>query len=132
MRRKGGYANPTSSLNEDYLAGSVASFTACKKYDQTITIINTSKGYFFYWEQNLQQQLVKKQKGTKRILVVDDEHDTNLTLKVVLEESGFKVDSFKDPLAALRNFKSRRSQECMGLVYTMKLGNLISKLKFVF
>ena len=38
--------------------------------------------------------------------MVDDEYDTNLTLKVVLEESGFKVDSFTDPLAALQNFKT--------------------------
>ena len=96
----------TSSLNEDYLAGSVASFMACKKYDETITVINTSKGYVSYREQNLQQQLVKNNTGEKRILVVDDEYDTNLTLKVVLEESGFKVDSFTDPLVALRDFKS--------------------------
>ena len=106
MCRKGGYTNLTSSLNEDYLTGSVTSFMACKKYDETITVINTSKGNVSYREQNLQQQLVKNNTGEKRILVVDDEYDTNLTLKVVLEESGFKVDSFTDPLAALRNFKS--------------------------
>ena len=106
MCRKGGYPNLTSSLNEDYLAGSVASFMACKKYEETITVINTSKGNVSYREQNLQQQLVKNIIREKRILVVDDEYDTNLTLKVVLEESGFKVDSFTDPLAALRDFKS--------------------------
>jgi len=38
--------------------------------------------------------------------VVDDEYDTNLTLKVALEESGFEVDSYTDPQAALRNFKT--------------------------
>jgi DNA-binding response OmpR family regulator len=43
---------------------------------------------------------------TKNILVVDDEYDTNLTLKVVLEESDFIVDSFTDPQAALRNIKT--------------------------
>jgi two-component system catabolic regulation response regulator CreB len=42
----------------------------------------------------------------KRILVVDDEQDINLTLKFVLEGNNFKVDSFTDPLAALRDFKS--------------------------
>jgi len=104
--RNGGYANLTSSLNEDYLAGIVAFFMACKKYEETITVINTSKGYVSYREQNLRRQLVKNNTGEKRILVVDDEYDTNLTLKVVLEESGFKVDSFTDPLAALRDFKS--------------------------
>jgi DNA-binding response OmpR family regulator len=41
----------------------------------------------------------------KRILIVDDESDVNLTLKMVLEENGFKVDSFTDPLSALENFK---------------------------
>ena len=41
----------------------------------------------------------------KRVLLVDDEPDLNLTLKTVLEENGFKVDSFTDPLSALENFK---------------------------
>ena len=41
----------------------------------------------------------------KRVLLVDDEPDLNLTLKMVLEENGFKVDSFTDPLSALENFK---------------------------
>jgi len=44
----------------------------------------------------------------KRILVVDDEHDINLTLKFVLEGNDFKVDSFTNPLVALQNFKSGR------------------------
>ena len=38
--------------------------------------------------------------------MVDDESDVNLTLKMVLEENGFKVDSFSDPLLALENFKA--------------------------
>ena len=41
-----------------------------------------------------------------RILVVDDEPDVNLTLKVSLEDKGFKVDAFDDPLLALENFKA--------------------------
>ena len=36
--------------------------------------------------------------------MVDDEFDTNFTIKVVLETDNFKVDSFTDPQAALRNF----------------------------
>jgi len=42
----------------------------------------------------------------RRILLVDDEHDINLTLKIVLEGNDFKVDSFTNPLVALQNFKS--------------------------
>ncbi|MCD6036655.1 MAG: putative signal transduction response regulator [Nitrososphaeraceae archaeon] len=41
----------------------------------------------------------------RRVLLVDDEPDLNLTLKMTLEENGFKVDSFTDPLSALENFK---------------------------
>src|SRR5215216_1857089 len=42
-----------------------------------------------------------------RILIVDDEPDINLLLKMVLERvNGFKVDSFIDPESALQYFKS--------------------------
>ena len=41
-----------------------------------------------------------------RILVVDDEPDVNFTLKITLEDKGFKVDAFDDPLLALENFKA--------------------------
>ena len=41
----------------------------------------------------------------KRVLLVDDEPDLNLTLKLTLEENGFRVDSFTDPLSALENFE---------------------------
>lgn len=103
---KGGYTSLSSNLDEDYPAEGIASFIACKKYDETVTVINTSKGNDVYREQHLQRQLVRDNRGTKRILVVDDESDTNITLKVVLEESGFKVDSFTDPQAALLKFKT--------------------------
>lgn len=36
----------------------------------------------------------------KKILIIDDEPDINLSLKVTLEQEGFKVDTFDDPLAA--------------------------------
>jgi len=55
---------------------------------------------------NQNNNLVKNKKGTKRILVVDDEHDISLALKLVLEDSGFEVDVFNNPLTALQNFKS--------------------------
>jgi DNA-binding response OmpR family regulator len=41
-----------------------------------------------------------------RILVVDDEPDIMLTLRIVLENNGFKVDAFTDPILALRNFSA--------------------------
>src|SRR5215467_5076690 len=40
----------------------------------------------------------------KRILVVYDEYDVSLTIMVVSEENGFKVDSFNDASQALENF----------------------------
>jgi CheY-like chemotaxis protein len=103
---KGRYLSLTSSPDEDYLAEGIASFISCNKYEETITSVNTTKGYDAYVEQIAQQQQVKNSKGTKRILVVDDEYDINLTLRLVLEGSAFKVDSFIDPLVALQNFKT--------------------------
>ena len=50
----------------------------------------------------------KEKNNKKKILIVDDETDVCLTLKVVLEGNGFKVDTFVDPTLALENFKSSR------------------------
>ena len=36
--------------------------------------------------------------------MVDAEYDISLTIKMVLEENGFKVDSFNDASQALENF----------------------------
>jgi DNA-binding response OmpR family regulator len=44
--------------------------------------------------------------GIKRILVVDDEYDISLAVKAVLEEKGFKVDSFTDASQALQYFRN--------------------------
>ena len=40
----------------------------------------------------------------KRIIVVDDEPDLISILEVVLEENGFKVETFDDPIAALKSY----------------------------
>jgi DNA-binding response OmpR family regulator len=48
------------------------------------------------------REIMKK----KRILIVDDEPDVNLALRIVLEDNNFIVDSFNDPLRALENFKA--------------------------
>jgi DNA-binding response OmpR family regulator len=51
------------------------------------------------------QQRGKNTQQTKNILVVDDEHDINLTLECILNQSGFKVYSFTNPLIALESVK---------------------------
>jgi DNA-binding response OmpR family regulator len=43
----------------------------------------------------------------KKVLIVDDEPDVNLTLKMVLEDNGFKVDSFTYPFLALESFRKQ-------------------------
>jgi CheY-like chemotaxis protein len=42
----------------------------------------------------------------KRIIVVDDEPDLISILEVVLEENGFKVETFDDPIAALKSYRA--------------------------
>jgi DNA-binding response OmpR family regulator len=44
-------------------------------------------------------------KKNKRVLLVDDEQDITYTVKIVLENNGFLVDSYNDPTLALSNFK---------------------------
>ena len=43
----------------------------------------------------------------KRVLIVDDEPDVNLAIKIVLEENGFQVNTFTDPFLALENFRKK-------------------------
>ena len=42
---------------------------------------------------------------TKRILLIDDEPDITFTIKDILEDNGFQVDSFNDPVLALNYYK---------------------------
>jgi two-component system response regulator ChvI len=42
----------------------------------------------------------------KKILLVDDEKDIIVTLNMVLEEGGYEVDSFTDPILALKKFRA--------------------------
>jgi two-component system, OmpR family, response regulator ChvI len=42
----------------------------------------------------------------KRILLVDDERDITIALRIGLENNGFVVDTFNDPQEALLNFKA--------------------------
>ena len=41
----------------------------------------------------------------RRILSVDDDPDVTLTLKTILENDGYAVDIFNDPIIALDHFK---------------------------
>ena len=59
----------------------------------------------------------------KRVLLLDDEPDLNLTLKITLEENGFKVDSFTDPLLALQNFKEQDGMYDM-IILDIKMPNM--------
>jgi two-component system, OmpR family, response regulator ChvI len=43
--------------------------------------------------------------ASSKLMAVDDEFDMTFTLKAVLEQSGFSLDVFNDPMAALSNFK---------------------------
>ena len=42
---------------------------------------------------------------TKRILLIDDEPDITFTIKDILEDNGFQVDSFNDPILSLNYYK---------------------------
>ena len=42
----------------------------------------------------------------RRLMAVDDEADITFTLKKELEQSGFSLDVFNDPIVALSNFKA--------------------------
>jgi DNA-binding response OmpR family regulator len=78
----------------------ISHFIACKNYDERITTIHTRKVY----DDTMKRESIQQVQKNKRILLVDDEHDLNVTIRIVLEENGFKVDSFTDPSQALENF----------------------------
>jgi DNA-binding response OmpR family regulator len=46
----------------------------------------------------------------KRILLVDDEPDITFALGIGLEDNGFVVDTFNDPLLALQAFKEKEKK----------------------
>jgi DNA-binding response OmpR family regulator len=41
-----------------------------------------------------------------KILLVDEEYDITITFKAILQDAGFIVDAYEDPLIALSNFNS--------------------------
>lgn len=56
--------------------------------------------------------------NNQRILLVDDEPDITTIFSMGLEDNGFKVDSFNDPLLALSEFK-KGSYDLILLDYKM-------------
>ena len=44
-------------------------------------------------------------KKEKKVLLVDDEPDSTMAIKLTLENAGFIVDTYQDPLVALSKFK---------------------------
>jgi CheY-like chemotaxis protein len=44
--------------------------------------------------------------NTKKLMVVDDEADVISVLGIVLEENGFEVDTFEDPIVALKSYRA--------------------------
>ena len=61
-------------------------------------------------QQHMQQynkNHIQTHTATKRILIVNSEDDVNLALKLALEEeNSFQVDSFNNPILALKDFKN--------------------------
>ena len=43
--------------------------------------------------------------NAKRILIVDDDKSVTMTFKLILQESGFIVDAYEDPMIALDHFR---------------------------
>lgn len=76
-----------------------------------------------------------------KILLVNDEVDINLTVGRVLCHRGFEVDSYEDPLVALKNFKPKlydlviidhKMPQMDGLTFYRKIRALDSTVKMCF
>ena len=81
-----------------------------------LKIITNGKGVNIYYkftiELNRKERITitilrkpKMESKKKKILVVDDEPDLTLACNMLLEDNGFDVDTFNDPLIALSTFK---------------------------
>jgi PleD family two-component response regulator len=71
-------------------------------HNKSISIERKIEHRIIMTERESDHQRFQKDNGIKRILVVDDEYDVSLTIKAVLEENGFKVDSFTNAFQALK------------------------------
>jgi two-component system response regulator ChvI len=48
---------------------------------------------------------MRPEQQQKRILIIDDDPDITITLRMSLEDNGFSVDSYTDPVLAYENFR---------------------------
>jgi DNA-binding response OmpR family regulator len=64
----------------------------------------------------------------KKILFVDDEPDMTTMLKMALERAGFTIDTFNDPLLALKRFKPNLYDVIMEKMNGFELCNQLRKI----
>lgn len=60
----------------------------------------------------------------KKILVVDDEPDNASIFTMCLEDAGYKVDTFTDPLSALSAFKEDKRTKYDLLILDIKMPDM--------
>jgi len=71
------------------------------RYDNSAGLDNSTT------EELVANRKKQEERSSKRILIVDDEPAIAFTLRIILEENGFReVDVYNEPLLALHNFKS--------------------------
>jgi PleD family two-component response regulator len=56
-------------------------------------------------EEEEQEELHDQTRRSKRILVVDDEHDICMVYQIVLQDAGYECISYIDPVKALKEFR---------------------------
>jgi DNA-binding response OmpR family regulator len=48
---------------------------------------------------------MRSEQEQRRILIIDDDPDIAITLRISLEDNGFSADSYTDPVLAFENFR---------------------------
>jgi DNA-binding response OmpR family regulator len=54
----------------------------------------------------IEENVKKSTTKGKKLLIIDDESDITFTIKSIMEENDFKVDSFTDSISALDNYQN--------------------------